>query len=83
MLELRPTCENCNSLLPPNSPEAMICSFECTLPQPRVSGRIHALIRLSMRENNMAQIPVSDPRLVPGMNLPSYICEYQRPSRKG
>jgi uncharacterized protein len=30
MLELRPTCENCNKKLPPNSLEAMICSFECT-----------------------------------------------------
>src|SRR5580765_7495331 len=30
MLELRPTCENCNLALPPNSTDAMICSFECT-----------------------------------------------------
>jgi len=30
MLELRPTCENCKAPLPPNSTEAMICSFECT-----------------------------------------------------
>ena len=30
MLELRPTCENCNKLLPPDSPEARICSYECT-----------------------------------------------------
>jgi len=30
MLELRPTCEHCNVLLPPESAEARICSFECT-----------------------------------------------------
>ena len=30
MLELRPTCEQCNKQLPPESTEAMICSFECT-----------------------------------------------------
>lgn len=30
MLALRPSCENCNKLLPPESNEAMICSFECT-----------------------------------------------------
>ena len=30
MLELRPTCEHCNKELPPNSTEAMICSYECT-----------------------------------------------------
>jgi hypothetical protein len=30
MLELRPTCEHCNKALPPDSPEAQICSYECT-----------------------------------------------------
>ncbi len=30
MLELRPTCENCNKPLPPASVEARICSYECT-----------------------------------------------------
>ena len=33
MLELRPTCENCNKALPPSSEEAMICTFECTFCQ--------------------------------------------------
>ena len=30
MLELRPTCENCDKPLPPDSQEAMICTYECT-----------------------------------------------------
>jgi hypothetical protein len=30
VLELRPTCENCDRLLPPSSSEARICSYECT-----------------------------------------------------
>jgi hypothetical protein len=30
MLELRPNCECCDTDLPPDSREAMICSFECT-----------------------------------------------------
>ncbi len=30
MLELRPNCECCDRDLPPQSREAMICSFECT-----------------------------------------------------
>jgi len=30
MLILKPTCENCNKLLPPDSEEAMICTYECT-----------------------------------------------------
>ena len=33
MLQLRPTCENCNKALPPESGEAMICSYECTFCQ--------------------------------------------------
>lgn len=30
MLELRPGCECCDRDLPPESPDARICSFECT-----------------------------------------------------
>ena len=30
MLELRPSCEHCNKPLPPDSPEARICSYEYT-----------------------------------------------------
>jgi hypothetical protein len=30
MLALRPSCEQCNKALPPESTEAMICSYECT-----------------------------------------------------
>lgn len=30
MLELRPGCECCDRDLPPDSREAMICTFECT-----------------------------------------------------
>jgi len=30
MLVLRPTCENCNKALQPDSKDAMICTFECT-----------------------------------------------------
>lgn len=30
MLALRPICEHCGKNLPPDTTEAMICSFECT-----------------------------------------------------
>jgi len=30
MLEMRPNCECCDRDLPPDSHEAMICTFECT-----------------------------------------------------
>jgi uncharacterized protein len=30
MPELRPSCENCKKPLPPESTDALICTFECT-----------------------------------------------------
>ena len=30
MLQLRPSCECCDTALPPDSTAARICSFECT-----------------------------------------------------
>ncbi|RDJ21674.1 DUF1272 domain-containing protein [Bosea caraganae] len=30
MLQLRPNCECCDRDLPPESPEARICTYECT-----------------------------------------------------
>jgi len=38
MLELRPTCENCNTALPPDCLDAMICTFECTFCRGCVEG---------------------------------------------
>ncbi len=34
MLELKPNCECCDRDLPPESTEAMICTFECTFCKP-------------------------------------------------
>lgn len=39
MLELRPNCECCGTDLPGDSPQAMICSFECTFC--RACGETH------------------------------------------
>ena len=38
MLELRPGCEHCGKALPPESTQAMICSYECTFCRDCVSG---------------------------------------------
>jgi hypothetical protein len=38
MLELRPSCENCNRALPPSAPDARICSYECTFCASCVDG---------------------------------------------
>jgi len=36
MLEIRPNCECCDTDLPPDSAEAMICTYECTFCRPCV-----------------------------------------------
>ena len=41
MLEIRPTCENCNKPLPYDSQEAMICTFECTFCKNCVETILH------------------------------------------
>lgn len=41
MLELRPTCENCNKELPYDATDAMICSFECTFCSDCVNNILH------------------------------------------
>ncbi len=40
MLQLRPNCECCDRDLPPDSPEARICSFECTFCADCVASRL-------------------------------------------
>jgi len=41
MLELRPNCELCDVDLPPGSPEARICSYECTFCATCVETMLH------------------------------------------
>lgn len=41
MLEMRPNCECCDKDLPPDSTEAMICTFECTFCRDCVEYRLH------------------------------------------
>jgi uncharacterized protein len=40
VLQLRPGCECCDRDLPPASPDAMICSFECTFCRACAEGRL-------------------------------------------
>jgi hypothetical protein len=40
MLQLRPNCECCNKDLPPESEEAVICSFECTFCRECANGAL-------------------------------------------
>jgi uncharacterized protein len=41
MLELRPNCELCDAELPPDSPAARICTYECTFCAACVENVLH------------------------------------------
>src|SRR5438045_8664147 len=41
MLELRPNCEGCDKDLPPDVPDARICSYECTFCADCVDNVLH------------------------------------------
>ena len=41
MLELRPNCELCDRDLPPDSPDARICTYECTFCATCVEDVLH------------------------------------------
>ncbi len=43
MLQLRPNCECCNRDLPPESAEAMICTFECTFCRDCAENKLHGI----------------------------------------
>lgn len=43
MLELRPNCECCNKDLPPDSTEAMICTYECTFCRDCAQARLRGM----------------------------------------
>jgi hypothetical protein len=43
MLELRPNCECCDTDLPPDAGDAMICTFECTWCRTCVETVLHGV----------------------------------------
>jgi uncharacterized protein len=43
MLQLRPNCECCNRDLPPESSDAMICTFECTFCRDCAENKLHGV----------------------------------------
>ena len=71
MLELRPGCEQCDRDLPPESRDALICSFECTFCRTcaeRLGGRCPncggELLRRPIRPAaELAQHPASTKRI--------------------
>ena len=73
MLELRPNCECCDRDLPPDSREAMICTFECTFCAACAEGVLHGrcpncggeLVRRPVRPHDkLERHPASTKRVV-------------------
>ena len=73
MLELRPNCECCDRDLPPASPEARICTFECTFCAECAEGRFGGvcpncggdLVARPIRPASLlAKYPASDQRVI-------------------
>lgn len=71
MLELRPNCECCDGDLPPDSPDARICSFECTFCAECATGVLRGrcpncggeLVRRPIRRaDRLARFPASTAR---------------------
>ena len=73
MLELRPNCELCDCDLPPQSSEAMICTFECTFCRSCAEGKLGQLcpncggnlVQRPVRpEAALARFPASTKRVI-------------------
>lgn len=74
MLKLKPNCECCDRDLPPESPDARICSFECTfcrecvetrLPGGRCPNCTGELVKRPVRPaDRLARFPASTGRVV-------------------
>ncbi len=72
MLLLKPSCECCDKNLPPQSLEAMICSFECTFCRDCVEQKLKGrcpncageLVRRPIRpQDRLAKTPPSTERI--------------------
>jgi hypothetical protein len=73
MLQLRPNCECCDRDLPPESRDAMMCSFECTYCKTCAETVLHGicpncggeLVRRPVRPATaLAKYPASTERVV-------------------
>ena len=59
MLELRRGCERCDKDLPPDSKEAMICTFECTFCRSCTEGQLN--FRCPNCGGNLVERPIRPP----------------------
>ncbi|MDH4568406.1 DUF1272 domain-containing protein [Pseudomonas sp. BN414] len=79
MLELRPNCECCDKDLPPDSEQALICSFECTFCRDCTDQHLHGtcpncggeLVRRPIRpKTKLAKFPASAQRVLKPAGCP-------------
>ena len=81
MIEIRTNCENCNTPLPPNSEEAMICAFECTFCKkcvetilqnvcPNCSGGFEK--RPILRNEYLSKYPPSDKKIFKPVDMEQF-----------
>ena len=66
MLEIRPNCECCDRDLPPESPDAVICTYECTWCRACAEHVLHGVCpncggNLERRPVRPAALLVTDP----------------------
>jgi hypothetical protein len=73
MLALRPNCECCDRDLAPNSPDARICTFECTFCADCAEGRLGGVcpncggnfaVRPVRPDGALARFPASTERVI-------------------
>jgi hypothetical protein len=76
MLSLRPNCECCDVDLPPESRDAMICSFECTFCRSCAEGVLHG--RCPNCGGELVRRPTR-----PASMLEKYPADTERRHRKG
>lgn len=62
MLQLRPECERCGKGLPPESPDALICTFECTFCRECVEGELAGVCPNC--GGNFERRPIRPPKLL-------------------
>ncbi len=87
MLEIKPNCENCGTDLPPNSTNAMICSFECTFCQRCAETILHNICpncgggfeRRPIRpEDGLKKHPASTEATEPGIDQEQHLVFLRR-----
>ncbi|HEK1685019.1 TPA: DUF1272 domain-containing protein [Pseudomonas putida] len=79
MLELRPNCECCDTDLPPDTLDALICSFECTFcrrcAEQRLQGQCpNCAGQLLQRPTRVGAALLNNPASTQRVNKPHPAC---------